>query len=212
LVVVVGAAVVVVDVDLIEEDVDAAPVIDVVEVEDASVVEPEEPGDAPESEVDVPEEPPVVEDDVPVPEEPSVAVVVELSGTGVVMGSRVAVMALAMQYHSLALRLAQLMPVFQAERLAAGTPTMEFSSSQVPFYVVLCLAGYIITRVLRGLLEERETEWHTALPHPRRWSSAPRATSGSMSASGRAPACRRTALWPRGGPCMRSGRRRSSSS
>jgi hypothetical protein len=132
-VVVVGAAVAVVDVDLVEEDVDAAPVVEVDEVEDAFVVEPDEPGVAPELEVDAPEDAPVVEGGEPEESVP-VAVVVELSGAGVVMGSRVAVMTLAMQYHSLALRLAQLMPVFQAERLAAGTPTMEFNSSQVLFY------------------------------------------------------------------------------
>lgn len=107
-------------------------VVGVGEAEDDIVVAPDEVEGTPELEVDVLTDPPVVEGDEP--EVTPVPIVVELSGAGVVMGSPVVAMVLAMQYHSLALRLAQLMPVFQAERLAAGTPTIEFSSSQVPFY------------------------------------------------------------------------------
>ncbi len=50
------------------------------------------------------------------------------------IGEPLSSVVLAMQYHSPAFKLAQLMPVFHAERLAAGTPIMESRSSQLLFY------------------------------------------------------------------------------
>ncbi len=84
--------------------------------DDFEVAEPE---DAPEFEVAEPED---------------AAVVVELSTGGVVIGEPLPSVVDAMQYHSPAFRLAQSMPVFQAERLAAGTPIMASKSSQLLFY------------------------------------------------------------------------------
>ncbi len=106
---------------------DVTPVVEVDNPEDTLVVV-----DTPMLKLDVLRVIPVVEGDDP--EDTSVVVVVELSTGGVVMGSPLTRVVLAMQYHSLMLRLAQLMPVFHAERLAAGTPIMEFKPSQVPFY------------------------------------------------------------------------------
>ena len=179
-------AVVVVEVNFVEEEFEVPPVVEV-----------DEPEGTPVGEVDGSED---------------IDVVVELSIGGVVIGEPLARVELAMQYHSLGFRLAQLMPVFQAERLAAGTPIMESRSSQLLFYaqcqlskdryvlhLVTVLCFFVLQRpynairrlcrqgrgtegsVCRseGILHlpgERETEWHTAWLHPRRWFAAPRAT------------------------------------
>ena len=134
-------AVVVVEVDFVGEEFEVPPVVEVDEPEGTPVGEVDEPEDIPVVEVDEPEDTPVVEVDrpevTPVVEvdRPEVTpVVVELSAGGVVIGEPLPRVELAMQYHSLGFKLAQLMPVFQAERLAAGTPIIEFRSSQLLFY------------------------------------------------------------------------------
>jgi hypothetical protein len=113
-----GVAVVVAEVNFVEEEFEVPPVVEVDELEGTPVVKVDEPEDT------------VVEVDG----SEDIDVVVELSIGGVVIGEPLARVELAMQYHSLGFRLAQLMPVFQAERLAAGTPIMESRSSQLLFY------------------------------------------------------------------------------
>jgi hypothetical protein len=117
----VAVAVPVVEVNLVEEDFEVTPAVEVDDVPEVT----------PALAVDVPKDIPVVEGNDKLENTP---VVVELLTGGVVMGSPPASVVLATQYHSLGIRLEQLMPVFQADRLAAGTPIMEFRSSQVLFY------------------------------------------------------------------------------
>ena len=114
-----GVAFVVVEGNAVDEDLEVTPVVEVGELEGTREVEVVEPESAPELSVAEPE---------------GVPVVVELSVGCVVIGEPPPSVVLAMQYHSPAFRLAQLMPVFHAERLAAGTPIMESRSSQLLFY------------------------------------------------------------------------------
>jgi hypothetical protein len=113
--VVAGVAVTVVEGSAVDDDFEVAPVVEVDEPGELEVVEPK---DTPELKVDEPD---------------ATSVVVELSTGGVVIGEPLASVVVAMQYHSPAFRLSQSMPVFQAERLAAGTPIMESRSSQLLF-------------------------------------------------------------------------------
>ena len=114
-----GVAFVVVEGNAVDEDLEVTPVVEVGELEGTREVEVVEPESAPELSVAEPEGAPVV---------------VELSVGCVVIGEPPPSVVLAMQYHSPAFRLAQLMPVFHAERLAAGRPIMESRSSQLLFY------------------------------------------------------------------------------
>ena len=114
-----GFPFVVVEGNAVDENLEVTPVVEVGELEDSHEVKVVEPESAPELSVAEPE---------------SVPVAVELSVGCAVIGEPPSSVALAMQYHSPAFRLAQLMPVFHAERLAAGTPIMESRSLQLLFF------------------------------------------------------------------------------